>query len=282
MHDVEERITAWRRATAKLLPGQPEIVQELEDHLREQIEVSLRAGLTSADACAQAIERLGDPRATAAEFGRLSDGRLTAWWPARLVFWGLPLFFVPFLALLCWRYLSGSLEFLLVVHVFLVSLGYVATFASGGLGICCLCTQFLRPLTGRERRAWSRSLFLLTLVAGSTVLVGLVLGAIWTKVHWGRYWAWDPKETGAVLVLVWTGTLAIAQAKFSRGRSERVVPMLAVLGNAVTAVAWFGAHAVATGAALPALFPSLVISQVLLAMLGFFPTGVAARWTFRR
>ena len=283
MHEVEEKITAWRLATAKLLPGQPEIVQELEEHLREQIEASLRAGLAPADACAHAIERLGDPRATAAEFGRLSNGRLTAWWPARLVFWGLPLVFVPFLGLLLWKHRSGSLELLLVVHVFLVTLGYVATFASGGLGICYLCTQLLRPLTGRERRAWNRSLFILTVAAGSAVLGGLILGSIWAKDHLGRYWAWDPKETGALLVLVWTGTLAIAQAKTPRGLSERVVPMLAILGNAATAVAWFpGAHAVATGAPLSALFTSFVISQILLAMLGFFPTGVAARLTLRR
>jgi len=58
--------------------------------------------------------------------------------------------------------------------------------------------------------------------------------------------------------------------------------MLAILGNAATAGAWFGAHAVVTGAPLSPLFTSFFISQILLAMLGFLPTGVAARWTLRR
>ncbi len=41
-------------------------------------------------------------------------------------------------------------------------------------------------------RAISLSFFLMTIV--------LITGALWAHYAWGRYWAWDPKETGALAI----------------------------------------------------------------------------------
>lgn len=32
---------------------------------------------------------------------------------------------------------------------------------------------------------------------------GTMLGAVWANASWGRYWAWDPKETWALITLLW-------------------------------------------------------------------------------
>ena len=32
--------------------------------------------------------------------------------------------------------------------------------------------------------------------------LGIVTGAVWANVSWGRYWAWDPKETWALVTFV--------------------------------------------------------------------------------
>ena len=33
--------------------------------------------------------------------------------------------------------------------------------------------------------------------------VGTVLGGIWADPSWGRFWGWDPKENGALLIILW-------------------------------------------------------------------------------
>ena len=33
--------------------------------------------------------------------------------------------------------------------------------------------------------------------------VGTVLGGIWADQSWGRFWGWDPKENGALLIVIW-------------------------------------------------------------------------------
>ena len=40
------------------------------------------------------------------------------------------------------------------------------------------------------------------LVAFALVAVVLVTGALWAHYAWGRYWAWDPKETGALVIWI--------------------------------------------------------------------------------
>lgn len=32
--------------------------------------------------------------------------------------------------------------------------------------------------------------------------IGIILGAVWANVSWGRYWAWDPKETWALITFI--------------------------------------------------------------------------------
>ena len=32
--------------------------------------------------------------------------------------------------------------------------------------------------------------------------IGIIVGAMWAEVSWGRYWSWDPKETWALITLI--------------------------------------------------------------------------------
>lgn len=43
-----------------------------------------------------------------------------------------------------------------------------------------------------------------TLQVGVVLLAaGIMLGAVWANASWGRYWGWDPKETWALITLLW-------------------------------------------------------------------------------
>ena len=34
-------------------------------------------------------------------------------------------------------------------------------------------------------------------------MFGTILGGIWADQSWGRFWGWDPKENGALLIVLW-------------------------------------------------------------------------------
>lgn len=47
-----------------------------------------------------------------------------------------------------------------------------------------------------------RAAYYSILIAFALVAVVLVTGALWAHYAWGRYWGWDPKETGALIIWI--------------------------------------------------------------------------------
>ncbi len=84
-------------------------------------------------------------------------------------------------------------------------------------------------------------------IAFATLLsfVGTVLGGIWADQSWGRFWGWDPKENGAVLIVLWNSL--ILHARWCGLVKDRGVAALAVFGNTVTAWSWFGTNQLGIG-----------------------------------
>ena len=66
----------------------------------------------------------------------------------------------------------------------------------------------------------------------------IILGALWADVAWGRYWAWDPKETASLVTWLIYG--AYLHARVVRGwRGNRAATLL-LLGFAATLFTYFG------------------------------------------
>src|SRR5205814_4130441 len=74
---------------------------------------------------------------------------------------------------------------------------------------------------------------------------GTVLGGIWADQSWGRFWGWDPKENGAVLIVIWNAL--VLHARWAGLVKQRGVAVLAVFGNVVTAWSWFGTNMLGIG-----------------------------------
>ncbi|HEX2027943.1 MAG TPA: c-type cytochrome biogenesis protein CcsB [Nitriliruptorales bacterium] len=59
---------------------------------------------------------------------------------------------------------------------------------------------------------------------------GVIAGAIWAEQSWGRYWGWDPKETGAFLTWVaYAGYLHARATRGLRGRGAAGIGVVAFL-----------------------------------------------------
>src|SRR5439155_1777275 len=74
---------------------------------------------------------------------------------------------------------------------------------------------------------------------------GTVLGGLWADDSWGRFWGWDPKENGALIIVLWNAF--ILHARWDGIAKERGLAVLAVVGNIVTTWSWFGTNQLGVG-----------------------------------
>lgn len=129
-------------------------------------------------------------------------------------------------------------NFWLATHVICVTAGY---------GLCILAAMLAHVFLFRQgpQDGMSRSLYLLSLSALLFTAVGTVLGGIWADQSWGRFWGWDPKENGALLIVLWLIWL-------HHGRHGGFLDTPAFCAglaclNIVVALAWFGVNLLGVG-----------------------------------
>jgi hypothetical protein len=103
-----------------------------------------------------------------------------------------------------------------------------------------------------------------------------VLGGIWADQSWGRFWGWDPKENGALLIVLWNA--AILHARWGKLIKSRGLMNMAIFGNIVTSFSWFGVNMLGVGlhsyGFMDQAFKWLiafVLSQLALIGLGLIP-----------
>jgi ABC-type transport system involved in cytochrome c biogenesis permease subunit len=137
-------------------------------------------------------------------------------------------------------------DFWLATHVTSVTLGYTMAFVAGFMGIAYI---LLGMFTDRLRKEGAHDLSRATygvLCAGMFLsFVGTVLGGLWADYSWGRFWGWDPKENGALLIVLWIAL--ILHARWGGMVKQRGMAVLCVLGNIITAWSWFGTNFLGVG-----------------------------------
>jgi ABC-type transport system involved in cytochrome c biogenesis permease subunit len=135
-------------------------------------------------------------------------------------------------------------QFWLATHVISVSLGYVATMVAGFLGIGYLIANWIRAGEKRERSLY-RMVYGATCFGILFSTIGTILGGLWADDSWGRFWGWDPKENGALLIVIWNALML--HARWDGMVKGRGFSILAIGGNIVTAWSWFGTNELGIG-----------------------------------
>ena len=119
-------------------------------------------------------------------------------------------------------------NFWLATHVVTVTLGYASTFVAGFLAIIYILRGvFTTTLTAETAKSLARMVYGIVCFATLFSFVGTVLGGIWADQSWGRFWGWDPKENGALLIVLWNAT--ILHARWGGLVRERGLMNLAVV-----------------------------------------------------
>ena len=147
-------------------------------------------------------------------------------------------------------------QFWLSTHVITVTAGYAVTFLAGFIGVFALIHRMYTgydsyPANRRPPELEQRQKDMYGMCYGSICFaiffsfVGTVLGGLWADDSWGRFWGWDPKENGAMMIVLWNAL--ILHARWDKMVGPRGFAALAVLGNVITAWSWFGTNQLGIG-----------------------------------
>jgi ABC-type transport system involved in cytochrome c biogenesis permease subunit len=181
----------------------------------------------------------------------------------------------------------------LATHVVVVTLGYAATFLAGSLAVVYVLMGVFTPRlkqAGRVRlhgthvviesdgrapigdeqplhKIVAKMVYGILCFAMLFSFVGTVLGGIWADQSWGRFWGWDPKENGAVLIVFWNAL--ILHARWGGLVQARGMMNLTIFGNAVTSWSWFGTNMLGVGLHSYGFMDSAVFWLVAFVLLQF-------------
>ncbi|NIP84813.1 MAG: cytochrome C biogenesis protein, partial [Planctomycetales bacterium] len=146
-------------------------------------------------------------------------------------------------------------QFWLATHVVTVTLGYATTYVAGLLGIFYILGSVVqrlgRPALQAQVGTATVGKLLATMIYGTLCFsiffsfVGTVLGGLWADDSWGRFWGWDPKENGALIIVLWNAL--VLHARWGGMVKDRGLAMLAVAGNIAVSWSYFGVNELGIG-----------------------------------
>lgn len=145
-------------------------------------------------------------------------------------------------------------QFWLSTHVVTITYGYAATYLAGILGIIALVHRMSVGMKssvglGVEDKRFQDILYRMTygVVCFGLFLsfIGTVLGGLWADDSWGRFWGWDPKENGALMIVLWNAI--VIHSRWDKQVGQRGFAILAVVGNIITTWSWFGVNQLGVG-----------------------------------
>ena len=133
----------------------------------------------------------------------------------------------------------------LAIHVSLAILSYGAFAVVAGISAMYLMRDkfsddrfFLKNIPDREKL----DLIAYRIVAFGFIFLSLVMitGAIWAESAWGRYWAWDPKETWSFIT--WIIYAIYLHLRRSRGWEGKRAAVFAIIGFIAVIFTYIGVN----------------------------------------
>jgi len=154
----------------------------------------------------------------------------------------------------------------LTVHVLTVVASYGALALATVLAHLSCGVFLMRREAPEALASLDRCLYRVIQVGVVLLAGGIMLGAVWANASWGRYWGWDPKETWALITLLWF--LAVLHGR-SAGWLKGLGTALGTIGGFFLLLMTYygvsfylvGLHSYAGGHAKPV--PSLLIAYLV-------------------
>lgn len=136
-------------------------------------------------------------------------------------------------------------NFWLTTHVLTIVSGYAACCVAGIIGHVYIVQRTIGNVsTDNMQKTYN---IMMGVLGFSLILtfLGTNLGGIWADQSWGRFWGWDPKENGALMIVLWTAL--IMHARIGKMIGTFGMAIGTVLGMMVVMWAWFGVNLLNVG-----------------------------------
>ena len=136
-------------------------------------------------------------------------------------------------------------NFWLATHVVCITTGYSTALLTGALAHLYLFKRAMGRADAATLAAAHKRIYHAALVALLFTAVGTMLGGIWADQSWGRFWGWDPKENGALWIVLWL--IWLLHGRLAGQLRELGVAITAALITIVVALAWVGVNLLGVG-----------------------------------
>ncbi len=138
-------------------------------------------------------------------------------------------------------------NFWLATHVTCIAIGYMAALFTAGLGNLYIVGKITGLQKGNPEfyRTLGRMLYGMLAFGLVFATVGTILGGIWANESWGRFWGWDPKENGALMIVLWQ--LAMIHGRLGGILKTWGLAMASTVLGCVVAFSWWGVNLLGIG-----------------------------------
>eukprot|EP01031_Cornospumella_fuschlensis_P049257 gene49257-60299_t len=141
-------------------------------------------------------------------------------------------------------------NFWLSTHVPMINLGYAACMVASMMSqfyFIYRLIQFNKPVSvmADDTRLMTKAAYAFVCAGLLLSLVGTVLGGIWANYSWGRFWGWDPKENGALMIVLMC--LVILHARLGGYIREVGLHCCCLILGGIVIFSWFGVNQLGVG-----------------------------------
>ncbi len=138
-------------------------------------------------------------------------------------------------------------NFWLSTHVTTITIGYAAGLLAGAIAHVYLILRLVKYKNNDPTafRNLTRMVYGVICFGLFFSVIGTILGGIWANDSWGRFWGWDPKENGALLIVLWE--LTILHGRMGGYIRELGINLAAIFGGCIIAFSWWGVNLLGVG-----------------------------------
>lgn len=136
-------------------------------------------------------------------------------------------------------------NFWLATHVITITVGFAGIALSGVIGHLYILQRIFKPQDKELLKNTFQAIYATQAFGLVFTFTGTILGGIWADQSWGRFWGWDPKENGALLVILWSAILF--HARLAKMVKETGFAFGSIGGIIAVALAWFGVNLLNVG-----------------------------------
>jgi ABC-type transport system involved in cytochrome c biogenesis permease subunit len=138
-------------------------------------------------------------------------------------------------------------NFWLATHVTCISIGYSAALLASFVAHIHIVGRLLG--LKKDDPGFYTNLYRMTYGTQAFSLifsiVGTILGGIWANESWGRFWGWDPKENGALLICL--AQLAVFHGRMGGYLKATGFAVASIFTGCVVVFSWWGVNLLGVG-----------------------------------